>query len=137
MLRLIRDEKEEAERKEGMEGGEEGDEGEGSTTRGGTSNVGTPRPDVGGATPMHPGLGEDAEVATRGGGLKVQTDRLRPGTSPARGRSRTSSPAGRAKGEDTDMGEGDAMPTVDEEPSESDGEADEGEVTPVDEMDET
>ncbi|KAH7064590.1 Tho complex subunit 7-domain-containing protein [Macrophomina phaseolina] len=53
MLRLIRDEKEEAERKEGMEGGEEGlDEGpDGSSAKGETSTVGTPRPDIGGQTP--------------------------------------------------------------------------------------
>jgi hypothetical protein len=45
MLRLIRDEKEEAERQEGLEDGEGSDEE--------TSRSGTPRPSMGGATPVH------------------------------------------------------------------------------------
>jgi chromosome segregation ATPase len=52
MLRMIKDEKEEAERKEGMMKDEEEGDGEGSTSRGDTSHVGTPRPD-GGMTPIH------------------------------------------------------------------------------------
>jgi hypothetical protein len=70
LRRLIRDEKEEVERREGMEGSadggddggdDDGEEGEvgGAFTREATpagTQAGTPRPDVGGATPLHPGL---------------------------------------------------------------------------------
>jgi predicted nucleic acid-binding Zn-ribbon protein len=64
MLRMIKDEKEEAERKEGMMK-DDGEEGEGSTTRGAASQVGTPRPDAGSGTPMHPGSGDEQSQSLR------------------------------------------------------------------------
>jgi Tho complex subunit 7 len=54
LRRLIRDEKEEVERREGMEGRDEQDDADGVSTRG-RSAVNTPRPEAGGATPLHPG----------------------------------------------------------------------------------
>ncbi|KAI4093381.1 MAG: hypothetical protein LQ344_002969 [Seirophora lacunosa] len=53
LRRLIRDEKEEVERREGMEEGEDGDEGDSASHRGRSSGMATPRPDAGGATPLH------------------------------------------------------------------------------------
>ncbi len=53
LRRLIRDEKEEVERREGMEEREEGEEGEVGSQRGRSSGLGTPRPEAGGATPLH------------------------------------------------------------------------------------
>ena len=58
LRRMIKDEKEEVERREGMEGREEGDEGE-AASRGRTSAVGTPRPEVGGASPLPNGAEPD------------------------------------------------------------------------------
>jgi hypothetical protein len=92
MLRMIKDEKEEAERKEGMMK-DDAEEGEGSTSRGGASQVGTPRPD-GGATPMHITNGDDAAQS-----LKVPQDRLAP---LSRGNSVAPSP-GKSGAEDTPM----------------------------------
>jgi hypothetical protein len=83
LRRLIRDEKEEVERREGMEGREDGDDGEGGSTRGRISGVGTPRPETGGATPLHPGLDGGGDP----GSLTVD-GRLHPrGRSPLRARS--------------------------------------------------
>ncbi|KAF2743890.1 hypothetical protein M011DRAFT_461344 [Sporormia fimetaria CBS 119925] len=100
MLRMIKDEKEEAERKEGMmEDGDEGEEGEGSTTRGGVSIVGTPRPETRSGTPLHPGTGEESSQS-----LKPPRDRL---TSFSQGNSAAPSPA-KSGGEDVEMAEGGA-----------------------------
>ncbi|KAL8771890.1 MAG: hypothetical protein Q9209_002828 [Squamulea sp. 1 TL-2023] len=60
LRRLIRDEKEEVERREGMEG--DGDEGETGSQRGRSSGLGTPRPEAGGATPLHPEQDHDMEL---------------------------------------------------------------------------
>ena len=80
LRRLIRDEKEEVERREGMEEGEDGDDAEASSTRGRVSAVGTPRPDAGGSTPLHPGIdGGDA------GGLTVDKYLQPRSRSPLRG----------------------------------------------------
>ena len=51
LRRMIRDEKEEVERKEGMEGRDE-DENDAASAQGHASAVGTPRAELGGATPM-------------------------------------------------------------------------------------
>ena len=52
LRRMIRDEKEEVERKEGMEGRDDADENDAASARGRGSNINTPRPEAGGATPM-------------------------------------------------------------------------------------
>ena len=83
MLRMIKDEKEEAERKEGMMN--DGEDGEGSTTRGIGSQVGTPRPDAGNGTPMHPGSGDEQSQS-----LRPPQDRL---ASLSKDRSGAASPA--------------------------------------------
>jgi hypothetical protein len=103
MLRMIKDEKEEAERKEGMmKDDHDADEGEGSTTRGVASQAGTPRPDAGGATPMHPGSGDDGSQSQT---LRLPQDRLAPFS---RNASAAPSP-GRSEVEDDKMAEsGDA-----------------------------
>ena len=72
LRRLIRDEKEEVERREGMEEREEGEEGEVGSQRGRSSAAGTPRPDAGGATPMH--MVPDSDRSTPGG-LNVDKQR--------------------------------------------------------------
>lgn len=133
MLRLIRDEKEEAERKEGMDGGEDADDGEGSTTRGEASIVGTPRPDVGGSTPMHISQeGEGLGSST----LAVPKGRLGP---LSMGSSRAPSPSRpeREDGNDTDMANSgansrDARANDDSEIEEGEEEEDDG---PADKMD--
>ena len=53
LRKLIRDEKEEVERREGMEGHEDGEDGDTTSARGRSSATGTPKPDAGGATPVH------------------------------------------------------------------------------------
>jgi hypothetical protein len=66
LRRIIRDEKEEVERREGMEDGEDIDEAEAASFRGRASAVGTPRPEAGGATPLHPGIdGTERPINTR------------------------------------------------------------------------
>ncbi|OCK81512.1 hypothetical protein K432DRAFT_434089 [Lepidopterella palustris CBS 459.81] len=97
LLRLIRDEKEEAERKEGMDDNEDVDDGEGSTTRGEASIVGTPRPDVGGSTPLH--ISQEGEGSLT---LAVPKSRLAP---VSQNSSRAPSPSRlyREDGQDTDM----------------------------------
>jgi hypothetical protein len=129
MMRLIKDEKEEAERKEGMmKDGDDGEDGEGSTTRGGVSQVGTPRPDAGGATPMHVGQAEEHSQQT----LKVPQDRLAP---LSRGNSAAPSP-GRS-GEDTEMKDSGSGEVQDDDSSGiEDGEAEEDDGPP-EEMDES
>ena len=62
MLSKIKEDKEEAERKDMMNGGDDIEDGEGSTTKGEVSHVGTPRPDTGGATPLHVQEGENAGI---------------------------------------------------------------------------
>lgn len=146
MLRLIRDEKEEAERKEGMEGGEAADDAEGSTTRGGTSLMGTPRPDMDGSTPMHTSQdGDDvtpARLAARSG--------LRPLPSSVGTGSRAPSPARPEVARevedgvvhDADMAEAGEPPvegraTNDAEVEEGEEGEEEGEATPGESMDVT
>ena len=58
LRRLIRDEKEEVERREGMEEQDEGDEGD-VVSR--LSGAATPRHELEGATPLHPGSGSTAD----------------------------------------------------------------------------
>jgi hypothetical protein len=70
MRRLIRDEKEEVERREGMEEREDGEDGDAGSQRGRISGVATPRPDAGGATPLHPGMDADLGSLTADGYLK-------------------------------------------------------------------
>ncbi|KAL9109027.1 MAG: hypothetical protein Q9227_006267 [Pyrenula ochraceoflavens] len=85
LRRLIRDEKEEAERLEGME---EGDDGEESRGRG--SNAGTPKPETGGLTPMHPSQQGSGGLTPRPHGQ----DRSARGVSPLRQEvTRTGTPA--------------------------------------------
>jgi hypothetical protein len=90
LRRLIRDEKEEVERREGMER-EDGEDGEGGTQRGDASNAGTPRPDAGGATPLHTGS-QDETPPAMSSGLSVPKDRLPPRSTPSRSGSRAPSP---------------------------------------------
>ena len=87
LRRLIRDEKEEVERREGMEErGDDGDEGSGEagSSRGGrASAVATPRPDAGGATPLHAGLetsGDGRSLAVPGSPLARAKSPLRAAT---------------------------------------------------------
>ncbi|KAL1637354.1 hypothetical protein SLS58_009300 [Diplodia intermedia] len=128
MLRLIRDEKEEAERKEGMEGGEEGlDEGaEGSSAKGETSAVGTPRPDVGGQTPNP---AQTSQLAVQKGLLSAP--------SPAASFGGAASPAGRDDDSQNGSRERDADMTesgeVGNESEMEEGEAEEN--TPGEKMD--
>ncbi|KAF2650962.1 hypothetical protein K491DRAFT_666440 [Lophiostoma macrostomum CBS 122681] len=121
MLRMIKDEKEEAERKEGMMK-DDAEDGEGSTSRGGASQVGTPRPD-GGATPMHIS-NDDASQS-----LKVPQDRLAP---LSRGNSVAPSP-GKSGAEDTPMAD---SSTADAQADDSSG-PEEGEEAEDGQMDET
>ncbi|KAJ9667791.1 hypothetical protein H2201_001977 [Coniosporium apollinis] len=138
MLRLIRDEKEEAERKEGMEGGEDAEEGEGSTTRGEASVVGTPRPEIDGATPLH--ASQDAEAP--GGARHVSArHRLAPLSSPARSGSRAASPppqpssGAEADNQDADMADSGAVATPDKRREDRSDieEGEEAEDTPAEE----
>ncbi|KAL8908024.1 MAG: hypothetical protein Q9171_005633 [Xanthocarpia ochracea] len=61
LRRLIRDEKEEVERREGMGTGDDGDEGDTASQRGRSSEVATPRQEVGGTTPIHREQDHDME----------------------------------------------------------------------------
>jgi len=124
MLKLIRDEKEEAERKEGMDGDDDVDDGEGSVSR---SIVGTPRPDMGGATPMH-----GTQENEKGDTLAVPRTRLAP---LSRGSSRAPSPS--RSHQDTDMADsgrnsGDIRVSEESEMEEGEEEEDAG---PIDQMD--
>jgi len=114
LRRLIRDEKEEVERREGMEEREEGEEGEVGTQRGDGSNVGTPRPEAGGATPMH--VSQETE-GSNPGSLTVGKQRTPSGVSPLRGASQAPSPAKGEEGEDTNMTEQGEISTEDEAPA--------------------
>ncbi|KAF2012000.1 hypothetical protein BU24DRAFT_425822 [Aaosphaeria arxii CBS 175.79] len=126
MLRMIKDEKEEAERKEGMmKDGDDNEDGEGSTTRGGASQVGTPKPDAGGATPIHTSQADDNSQS-----LKVPQDRLAP---LSRGGSTAVSPA-RSGLEDTEMADSGAQDDDSSGIEEGEEEEDDG---PPDEMDES
>lgn len=144
MLRLIRDEKEEAERKEGMEGGEAADDAEGSTTRGGTSLVGTPRPEMDGSTPMHTSQDGDDVTPARFAG---RSENLRPLPSSAGTGSRAPSP-GRPEParevengvfHDTDMAEAGETPAEGRASNGAEVEEgeEEGEATPGESMDVT
>jgi hypothetical protein len=124
MLKLIKDEKEEAERKEGMDGDDDVDDGEGSFIR---STVGTPQPDMGGATPMH-----STQDSEKGDTLAVPRTRL---AALSRGGSRATSPS--RSQQDTDMEEsgknsGDAKASEESEMEEGEEEEDAG---PVEDMD--
>jgi hypothetical protein len=127
MLRMIKDEKEEAERKEGMmKDGDDNEDGEGSITRGGVSQVGTPRPEAGGATPMHISNTDDNSQTT----LKVPQDRL---AALSRGNSVT--PSSAKSGEDTEMADSaDAKEEDSDSMEEGEEEDDDG---PPDSMDES
>lgn len=130
MLRMIKDEKEEAERKEGMmKDGDDNEDGEGSTTRGGVSQVGTPRPDAGGTTPIHiSNIDENSQT------LKPPADRLAP---LSRGNSAAPSPA-KSGIEDADMvevGAGDAQ--AEDSSGIEEGEEEEDDGPPPDDMDES
>lgn len=128
MLRMIKDEKEEAERKEGMmKDGDDNEDGEGSTTRGGVSQAGTPRPDAGGSTPMHMTNSDETSQF-----LRVPHGRLAP---LSQGNSGAPSPA--KSGEDTEMvesGTGDAQGDDSSGMEEGEEEEDDG---PPDDMDES
>lgn len=91
LRRLIRDEKEEVERREGMEEEEDGEDGDAS--RGRTSTIGTPRPDHGGLTPMHPSQEPGSSVSV---GLLVEKQRAASANSPLR-RARPASPGSDGK----------------------------------------
>ncbi|KAH7119087.1 Tho complex subunit 7-domain-containing protein [Dendryphion nanum] len=122
MLRMIKDEKEEAERKEGMmKDGDDNDDGEGSIMRGVASQVGTPRPDAGGATPLHIGQADDNSST-----LRVPHDRLAP---LSRGTSAAPSPA-----PDTEMAESGAQDDDSSGIEEGEEEDDDG---PPEEMDQS
>jgi hypothetical protein len=129
LRKLIRDEKEEVERREGMEG--EGDEHQGhdgdGDEEGGSSGsvVGTPRPEHGGATPMHGGIEGSSSVGAStpsggggGGNLMVEKQRAR-GVSPLMVVKATAKGEGAQKGEEQDSVMGDA----------ANSEGDEGEVS--------
>ncbi|KAF2493724.1 hypothetical protein BU16DRAFT_488401 [Lophium mytilinum] len=124
MLKLIRDEKEEAGRKEGMDSSDDVDDGEGSVIR---SAVGTPRPDTGGATPMH-----GTQEGERGDMLAVPRTRLAPLSQES---SRAPSPS--RSQQDTEMAEsgrnsGDTRVSDESEMEEGEEEED---IGPVDQMD--
>lgn len=123
MLRMIKDEKEEAERKEGMmKDADEGEDGEGSTTRGGASAVGTPRPDAGTPVP-----GEEASQTVRA----PPRERL---ASLSQANSGAATPAALERGlEDTEMGEAVAKDDDSSEIEEGEEEEDEGLVDTMDE----
>jgi hypothetical protein len=114
LRRQIRDEKEEVERREGMEEHEDGDDADGGSHRGRTSAVGTPRPEAGGATPMHLGADGDSGAAGTDGLLN----------------SGAKSPLGRAASQNLDIsgtpqpGEGDDVDMEEGEFSGSEGQAD-------------
>jgi hypothetical protein len=123
MLRMIKDEKEEAERKEGMmKDGDDGDDGEGSTTRGGASQVGTPRPDTGSGTPLRVGDSDDHSQA-----LRPPQDRL---ASFSQGPSAAPSSTGV---EDTEMTGNDMEKEDDSSGIEEGEEEDDGEIENMDE----
>ena len=62
MRRLIRDEKEEVERREGMEEREDAEDAEAGSLRGRSSGIATPGHDIGGTTPLHPGMDADHTI---------------------------------------------------------------------------
>lgn len=128
MLRMIKDEKEEAERKEGMmKDGDDNDDGEGSTVRGNVSQVGTPRPDPGGATPMHISQTEEGAQS-----LKVPQDR-----SARFSRKGSAAPSvGRSGAEDTEMANSVAQAEGDDSSGIEEGEEEEDDGPP-DEMDQS
>ncbi|KAI9788334.1 MAG: hypothetical protein M1833_003017 [Piccolia ochrophora] len=110
LRRLIRDEKEEVERREGMEEREDGEDGDGSRLEG--SNVGTPRPDAGGSTPLHHSHDGESGSSLTPGHLSVLRERTPAGGTPrSRGRSPAPSPARSAEkpvveeNDDLDMAE--------------------------------
>jgi Tho complex subunit 7 len=112
MLRMIRDEKEEAERKEGMEVDQD-TEREGTTTKGETSVVGTPRPDGEGATPLP--TTHDAGHDGHRSATQQSAEYLMPTATPASWGSHAPSPgktdAASQNGEGKDVEMGEAAPS--------------------------
>jgi hypothetical protein len=125
LRKLIRDEKEEVERREGIEG--EGDrepgdhdDGDGEERESG-SVVGTPRPELGGATPMHPWI--EGSSTPGAGNLMVERQRVR-GLSPLRqSKLAVEAKMNDVKKEDEGEGQDSVMGDAD------DGEDDEGEIS--------
>lgn len=132
MLRLIRGEKEDEGKDESMEDAEGAEDGE---TKGELSATGTPRPDMGGSTPI-PGGAEGESSQTRTSGLGINTPAL--GTSravsPVKQESETPAPG---KGQDTEMGEAAATPQTGPVSELEEGEAAEDEVEEGEQMDVT
>ncbi|KAI4252866.1 MAG: hypothetical protein L6R35_007576, partial [Caloplaca aegaea] len=89
LRRLIRDEKEEVERREGMEEGEDGDEGDSASHRGRSSQTATPRPEMGGATPLH--QDQERDMDSPDGTLHVAKRDTSRGKSPLRSEQVTTS----------------------------------------------
>lgn len=135
MMRLIRGEKDEPEKEEGMEDGEDG---EGSTKE--ASRIGTPRPDMGGATPLP---GDSSTPASQGRAGNRATSGLGAGT-PAHGTSRAPSPARhgsatpmQGKAQDVEMAEAAPTPHNAAIPELEEGEAAEDSVEDGERMDVT
>ncbi|KAI9843835.1 MAG: hypothetical protein M1837_006096 [Sclerophora amabilis] len=115
LRRLIRDEKEEVERREGMEEREDGEEG--------ASHLGTPRPDVGGATPMHSSQDGEVNAGPPSGLLSVMKERPMARSSPRADVIHTDSPArSEERKEELEEGEDNTM-------------AEQGEIAEDDEID--
>lgn len=109
MMRLIRGEKDDQDKDEGMEDADDREDGEASTTKGGSSQVGTPKPDTGDGTPLRGGLEAD-EHMSQGQNKLLQRAMGLGSATPLLGSSRTTSPAPGegdgptpAAGKDTDM----------------------------------
>ncbi|KAK5014670.1 Tho complex subunit 7-domain-containing protein [Cryomyces antarcticus] len=137
MLKLIRDEKEEAERKEGMDDIGERDEDDSTAMKGETSQNGTPRPDMGGATPMHVGQNSDDPTPPKGRPLPIS--RLLPLASLAQPRSRPPSPhSGKASpgdNQDTEMDEPEGTNKTEDSTDREEGEEDDDPTQAADKMD--
>ncbi|KAI9761675.1 MAG: hypothetical protein M4579_000909 [Chaenotheca gracillima] len=110
LRRLIRDEKEEVERREGMEGREDMEEGS-------ASHLGTPRPETGGATPMHSSQDGEIQGPNSSSGLVVTKERPQARSSPL-----TDANSATKDKEDTEDGEDSTM-------------AEQGEIAEDEEMD--
>ncbi|TKX21649.1 putative Tho complex subunit 7 [Elsinoe australis] len=114
LVRFIKGEKDEPEEEEG----EETQEGDMNERKGDSSNVGTPRPEVGGSTPMHTGMdGEDgAHTAQQALAQRAVGSSLRVPGADSRANSPAPSSIAGEDGKDTEMKEAEEATQLDINP---------------------